>query len=203
MGPPPWRIVAALVFVAALVVALVAVGGSDEASSGPAATSTSTSVAIADVPVTTVVETVTPTTQPQDGQSPSTVTSGDDTPPGGAPLEDAEGDLAAALEAWGLFAATGDISAVAGFFAPSGPQYAQLVSEVEDRVANAPGLPAFDFVMEQPTEVARTEGSVVYRGEVRIERPGVEPEVFLWDVEMRREPDTSRWLLWTVSSAGQ
>ena len=97
----------------------------------------------------------------------------------------------AAVEAWGSFAATGDIGLVDGWFAVDGPQYAQLQSEVGSILPGG----VYDFALE--------DGVVVERGLVRVTvtitgRNQV-PQIYQWDIELIHQG--THWKVWTVRTS--
>ncbi len=188
VGPPTWRVMAALGLVGLLLAALVAVNGRGVGDVSVAAASREPVDEPAAEPASSSAVPSAPVSAPKEGIP--------------ADVARVDRDLEAALSAWGVFAATGDLAAVDGVFAADGPQYAQLQSEVADRLANAPGLPAFDFTMAEAEVVTRSPTAVVLRGDVVVQRVGLAAESYRWDVELRWDGTTGRWLLWTVSAAG-
>lgn len=94
----------------------------------------------------------------------------------------------AAVEAWGSFAATGDIGLVDGWFAVDGPQYARLQSEADSILPG--GVYAF----------ALAEGVVVepglVRGTVTVTGGDGESQTYLWDIELVHQDN--HWQVWTV-----
>jgi hypothetical protein len=188
VGAPTWRVVAALVWVGVLLAALVVVNGREV-----------DSVAAPAAPREFVVEAA---AEPSLGDAAANASSSTSDAGLRVGVDRVEGDLDAALRAWGVFAATGDLAAVEGAFAVDGPQYDQLQSEVADRLANAPGLPAFDFLMRDAAIVDSSKSAMVLRGDVVLQRAGVAAETFRWDVEMRWDGELGRWVLWTVAEAG-
>ena len=192
VGVPAWRVVVALLFVAALVAGLVAVSGREPEAASPSATAI-----LPPAPETAQSSTAGAAMS----LAPAVPAETDSSAPEAPFLAAVRNDLEAALAAWGLFAATGEIDAVDGRFAPDGPQYAQLLREVDDRVANAPGLPAFEFSMPDPVVLSSDPNAVVLTGEVIVTRPGIAPESYRWDIELRRDEEQGRWVLWTVASA--
>ena len=115
--------------------------------------------------------------------------SADDGTAGGGEIEAAT----AAVEAWGSFAATGDIGLVDGWFAVDGPQYAQLQREVE---SITPGG-IYDFALEDGVVV---EGGLV-RGTVTITGGYGESQTYRWDIELVRQGP--HWKVWTVRTTPQ
>ena len=93
----------------------------------------------------------------------------------------------AAVEAWGSFAATGDIGLVDGWFAIDGPQYEQLQSEADSIL---PGV--YDFVLADGVVV----GPGLVRATVTITGGNGETQTYLWDIELVHEHN--HWKVWTV-----
>jgi hypothetical protein len=114
----------------------------------------------------------------------TSVTSADDSTVGSGEIEAAT----AAVEAWGSFAATGDIGLVDEWFAVDGPQYAQLRSEADSILPGG----VYDFAL--------AEGVVVMpglvRGTVTITGGDGESQTYLWDFELIHQDN--HWKVWTV-----
>ena len=177
-GPPPtWRIVVAFGVVIALAGALFLESGGD-------------------------AETVTAGTGPVSGSTTSVAADTTDPSTTVAPIDPVDrliADTERALVAWGVFAATGELAAVAATFA-DGPQLAQLRSEAVGLSESAPGLPAFEFDMTQAEIRNVSADAAVVRSSIRMTRPDTEPAAFDWDIEMRWDESGGRWRLWTVST---
>lgn len=94
----------------------------------------------------------------------------------------------AAVEAWGSFAATGDIGFVDEWFAIDGPQYAQLQMEVESIIPGG----VYDFALEDAVVVERG----LVRGTVAITDGNLEPRTYQWDIELVHQG--THWKVWTV-----
>lgn len=183
---PSWGMPAAAVVVVLLLVGLgwtlVSGGGSVEE---PSATPSPTTVVPASAPSTIA---------PRESSSTTSTTA--------APVEEPAVDLtdpasaaAAALDAWGEFAATGDLSIVETVFDRDGPQYAQLSSEEVDPSGGVP----YDVTIEQP-EVT-VEGDVAHvRGTVVWSRVGEAEQRYEWSIELHRA--AGEWRLWTVRTVG-
>ncbi|HKY47637.1 MAG TPA: hypothetical protein VJQ79_06595 [Acidimicrobiia bacterium] len=97
----------------------------------------------------------------------------------------------AAVEAWGSFAATGDIGLVDRWFAIDGPQYAQLQKEEE---SITPGG-TYDFALRHGVVV---EPGLV-RGTVTITGGNQEPRTYQWDIELVHHG--THWKVWTVRTS--
>lgn len=93
----------------------------------------------------------------------------------------------AAVEAWGSFAATGDIGLVDLWFSVDGPQYDQLLSEAGSIVPGG----FYTFALEDAVVVERglVRGTVTITGENR------EPQTYHWDIELIHQ---GTWKVWTV-----
>jgi hypothetical protein len=94
----------------------------------------------------------------------------------------------AAVEAWGSFAATGDIGLVDGWFAVDGPQYAQLESEADSILPGG----IYDFALAEGVVV---EPGLV-RGTVTVTGGDGESQTYLWDIELVHQDN--HWQVWTV-----
>ena len=114
----------------------------------------------------------------------TSVVSADDSTFGSGEIEAAT----AAVEAWGSFAATGDIRLVDRWFALDGPQYAQLRSEADSILPGG----VYDFAL--------AEGVVVMpglvRGTVTITGGNGATQTYLWDFELIHQDN--HWRVWTV-----
>jgi hypothetical protein len=97
-----------------------------------------------------------------------------------------------ALDAWAVYASTGDLAVVEGFVDPDGPQYAQLLAEASTLV---PGGGVYSFILEDPTAELR-DGFPVVTALVVISLDGDSIEELAWDVHLIE--NGGRWLLWTV-----
>ena len=97
-----------------------------------------------------------------------------------------------ALDAWAVYASSGDLAAVEGFVDPDGPQYAQLVAEASTLV---PGGGAYSFILEDPTAEMR-DGFPVVTAMLVISLGGDSIDELAWDVHLIE--NGGRWLLWTV-----
>jgi type IV secretory pathway VirB10-like protein len=108
----------------------------------------------------------------------------------------------AAIEAWGRFASTGQLAEVANAFVQEGPQYQQFVSEAPSRRTAALG-PPYTFTMDNPVVLPdQPEGDRLVRADLELAREGSVPQVFQWDLRLRRGDD-GVWRIWTVQeSAG-
>lgn len=98
----------------------------------------------------------------------------------------------AALDAWALYASTGDLAVVQGLIDPNGPQFAQLLGEAPKIVA---GGGTYSFVLDKPAAAIRDGFPVVSAGVV-VSLDAEQIENLAWDIHLvEREGD---WLLWTV-----
>jgi hypothetical protein len=110
--------------------------------------------------------------------------SGDDATVGWGEIEAAT----AAVEAWGSFAATGDIGLVESWFAVDGPQYAQLQSEADSILPGG----VYDFALADGVVI----GPGLVRGTVTITGRNGESQTYLWDIELIQQHN--HWKVWTV-----
>lgn len=194
-GPPGWRIAAALAIVALLAIGLLLVARSPDTSADEAASAPTSSVATGETSSTTKIP------EPvvvSSSSLPAATASAGTQPTVGDPWI----DLEAALEAWGVFAVTGDLGAINTTFDRQGPQYAQLKAEAVELSSEPLGPPPYDFVMLDPEIVAESPTSVAYRGDVTVSRPDSPTTTGTWEVEMRWAAKAKRWKLWTVASVG-
>lgn len=99
----------------------------------------------------------------------------------------------AAVEAWGSFAATGDIGMVDGWFAVDGPQYAQLQREAESILPGG----IYDFALRDGVVV---EPGLV-RGTVTITGGNQAPRTYQWDIELVHQG--THWKVWTVRTTSE
>ena len=95
---------------------------------------------------------------------------------------------AAAMRAWGSFAATGDLGSVSDWFAADGPQYRQLQTEA---AAIVPG-DTYDFELAD----AELMGPGLVRGSVSVTSESGVPQLYRWDIELVQE--AGGWKVWTV-----
>lgn len=175
-GTPAWRLVTALAVVAALAAALVLVSRAEETrgSETPLTRSGSTPPA-----------TDTASARQREQEVRAQVLAGTE----------------AALHAWGRFAATGDIAAVDDDFWLEGPQRAQLAAEAPGIRDAPPGPPPYEFTLNEGAVVTVTGDVAEVVGTVTVSRPGAETAAYDWTLEMRWEPVSGRWRLWTVSAS--
>jgi hypothetical protein len=176
---PGWRVAAAFAVVLALAAALVLVARPrDEApAQDPSAVGTPAGSAIRDA----AAPAVSPASPPIEGE--------------------VVADLRAALAAWGEFAATGDLDIVDPHFWLTGPQREQLGREAPAILDDPPGPPPYEFVLSDPAVEAVSNDVVDVAGIVTVSRPGVDSTTYEWRLEMRRDPESGRWLLWTVTTS--
>lgn len=103
----------------------------------------------------------------------------------------------AALDAWGRFAVSGDLSQIGATFAPGGPQLERLRAEAPQIEAHPPGTPPYTFTLTNETVLGGASADErIVRGDVVVSRPNEEDQHFQWDLVLHRTE--SRWLLWTV-----
>lgn len=106
----------------------------------------------------------------------------------------------AAVGAWGDFATTGDLAAVAGTFVVDGPQHRQLAQEAPARQAAQGGAP-YRFVVSGATVLdQRPDGDRVVRADLELVRDGSPVQRYRWDLRLRADP-AGAWRIWTVSEA--
>lgn len=98
---------------------------------------------------------------------------------------------AEAVRAWGSFAATGDIRSLAGWFAADGPQFSQLLAEVDSIIPGG----VYDFALSE-AELVRPG---LVRGSVTVTGGGGEPQRYHWDIELVQKE--GHWRIWTVRTS--
>jgi len=114
--------------------------------------------------------------------------------------EEVMGAAAAAVEAWGRFATSGDLGEVDDHFVRDGPQYRQFEQEAGARQAAAGG-PPYRFTLLAPVLLDdQPEGDRIVRGELELTRDGEPAQRFRWDLRLRRGEDGA-WRVWTVLEA--
>ena len=97
--------------------------------------------------------------------------------------------VTAALEAWGSFAESGDLTDIDSFFDHAGPQWAVLEGE-----AGTAGVPFEASLFERSLEF--TERTAIMTGTVTFVA-GDESQSSDWEIELRTD-DQGRWLIWSV-----
>lgn len=199
----PWRIAAAVAFLALLAGALVwvvVVGGADEASSdttGIVAVVTPASAVPSppsSVSTTTTASTAAPTTLP-----PTVLTF--PPPPVEVTLADVLPAVDAAFAAWGEFAVTGDLDLVESTFDAAGPQYTQLRGEAPALSADPLGPPPYVFTVIDPRLRRPDPDRAVVVGDVTVDRPEEPTQTFRWRIVMSWVGGD--WRLWTVDDIGE
>ncbi len=107
-----------------------------------------------------------------------------------------------ALQAWGTFAVTGDLSKLDAAFSKEGPQYRQLQNEVARLRTQHAAPPPYQFKLTNQSVLQAPQGMRVVRGVVTLSHPGERARSFRWDIYMRQEPSPGgRWRLWTVTNS--
>jgi hypothetical protein len=111
-------------------------------------------------------------------------------------------DTQRALQEWGQFAISGDLSAVRGYFWTGGPQYRELVKEAPGVRQKGAGPPPYQFRLFSPRVIKSAEDERIVRGVVDVARPGEATQVFHWDIYVRLDSvaGKDRWRLWTVKT---
>jgi Calcineurin-like phosphoesterase len=107
-----------------------------------------------------------------------------------------------ALEAWGHFAVTNDLTWVRPWFWAEGPQFRQLIREAHLRAEQPPlGPPSYRFTLSLRQVLAPLPDYRVLTGQVRLSRADEAAQVHNWDIWMRHDPSGAggRWRVWTVS----
>ena len=97
--------------------------------------------------------------------------------------------VAAALEAWGTFAGSGDLNDIDPFFDHAGPQWVVL-----EREAGTVGVPFEASLVERSLELS--ERTAVITGTVTFVA-GDETRLADWQIELRSDAQ-GRWLIWSV-----
>ena len=115
-------------------------------------------------------------------------------------------DTQRALQAWGQFAISGNLSLVQGYFWTNGPQYLELTKEAPGVRQKHAGPPPYQFNLVSPRVMKSGGRERIVRGVVNVVRPGEQTQVFHWDIYMRLDTGAGkdRWRLWTVkTTSGQ
>jgi hypothetical protein len=100
-----------------------------------------------------------------------------------------------ALEAWGRFAATRDLSLVEGLFAAGGPQ----LRAFREQAAAATPAPGYRFALPEAEVLEVGAGERILRGEVVVTAPEGRRQRLDWDISVRRGDDGT-WRVWGVRS---
>lgn len=100
-----------------------------------------------------------------------------------------------ALDRWGRFATSGELSLLSGWFHPAGPQYLRLRQEAPTLAADPIGPPPYRFEMV-PQRVAVGNRDATVEGVVTLTRSGEVSQRFHWQVVLRRL--NGEWVVWTV-----
>jgi hypothetical protein len=117
-------------------------------------------------------------------------------PPAVVAVAELEETAVAALDAWGVFAVTGNIAVVADAFDPAGPQYGTVLEEAEALAAEPIGLPGYTFAIGETTLERPRPQRVVLTGPVTMSRPGEADQQFSWRIHLRWSG--TAWRLWTI-----
>lgn len=105
-----------------------------------------------------------------------------------------------AVDAWARFASTGQLAEVANSFVQEGPQYQQFAGEAPSRRTAALGAP-YRFTLADPVVLPdQPDGDRLVRADLTLAREGSDPQVFRWDLRLRRGGD-GVWRIWTVSES--
>lgn len=105
-----------------------------------------------------------------------------------------------AVDAWARFASTGQLAEVANSFVQDGPQYQQFAGEAPSRRTAALGAP-YRFTLADPVVLPdQPDGDRLVRADLTLTREGSDPQVFRWDLRLRRGDD-GVWRIWTVSES--
>lgn len=128
------------------------------------------------------------------------------TPPAASSFSSAErrqiSDAREALNAWGEFAVSGDLSKLGDTFWKEGLQYQKLVKEAPGLQSKNSGPPPYKFALTPSQVLDASGGQKIVRGTVKVSRPGERTQSFQWDVYLRRVPGSNpeQWRLWTVAN---
>lgn len=104
-----------------------------------------------------------------------------------------------ALEAWGWFAVSGDLSHVRGHFAPGGPQMRRFEEEAPGFTARPLGPPPYEYRLQDSEVAAAGPGERRVRAAVAVARPGEPDRTLRWELELRWSAGEGRWQVWSVS----
>jgi hypothetical protein len=109
-----------------------------------------------------------------------------------------------ALDAWGRFEVTNNLTPVRRWFWANGPQFQLLLRQARLRARQPQlGLPPYRFTLILQRFLAPSPGYRVLSGRVRVSRVGETTQLHWWDLWMRQDPASDgRWRLWTVARPG-
>ena len=120
-------------------------------------------------------------------------------PPSAALAGPAAGDALAAtrsaLEAWGRFTATGDLTDVAPYFNSGGPQFLRFEDDAAE--IRASRRPPTRFAVTSLEAGPGGEEQQVVNGTLVASRPGEEEKRAEWEFTLFRDPARG-WQVWTV-----
>jgi len=130
--------------------------------------------------------------------APTTPTQITKQPPSEAPPADPRVESArAALAAWGRFAGSGDPSILTGLFAPDGPEYRLLATEVSEDAAGPRSDRPYTVTLPEARLLAATTNQAVISATAMWARPDEPGQTFRWEIVLR--PDQAgHWLVWTL-----
>ena len=191
----PWRLVAVAMFLGALAGGIVVAMRPQPVTKHPqpttigaAPTTGTTATAAVSDDLKSTTSRASATTVP----SPATTLP----PPADVAATELEQTAVAALNAWGVFAVTGNIAVVADLFDPAGPQYGTVLEEAAALAAEPIGLPGYTFTMGAISLDRPRQQRVVLTGPVTMTRPGEADQQFVWRIHLRWSG--TEWRLWTI-----
>lgn len=125
-------------------------------------------------------------------------------PPTTTVTERVVADSKRALQDWGKFGVSGDLSTVKVSFWTQGPQYKRLTREAPQLRQHALGPPPYQFLLTGAPQVlpaGNDQRMRIVRGVVTTSRTKQPTHSFRWDIYMRQDPASGgRWRIWTVAN---
>lgn len=157
--------------------------GSDQASNKP--------------PATTPQTPASDNTQPSENTTPS-AHSDANTPP-----DDVQGALSNALDAWGKFAANGDLAVVKPFFVEEGKSYQRLVADAPAiRERKPEEAPRLTIKVNNPKWTKKNDNSWLVRGTVVFAADTFLPEENPAEIEIVRNNASEPWKILSMNPTG-
>lgn len=117
-----------------------------------------------------------------------------------SPNDDIVHDLQSSLEDWAQYYTTGNIDELAGSFDLAGKQYASLLKE-QPSILAAPeaGLPS-KIELGTVGNAGKQGNLYTLRADITWTKPGDTPSSYKWDVVMKKDNNSSKYLLSTTKT---
>lgn len=117
-----------------------------------------------------------------------------------SPSDDIVADLQSSLNDWALYYTTGDIEDINGSFDLAGKQYAALLKEQASILASPePGLPS-KIELGTVGNAGKQGNLYTLRADITWTKPGDTPANYKWDVVMKKDNNSSKYLLSTTKT---